>query len=230
MTIIDGVFCGDQLLYILMVIWDQCHVDIFLMDWEKPKGNIMAMIQQQQFLDNQRQQNQQQQPPAQYVNQQMMMQQNQFMAAQHGQPQHPQQWNHMASFDAFPQNQGSSRSVNMSPSSRIQQMRKQNNTSISRQVDSIGIISCWRKLIVANEWNELSLHRTLRPSTTLFLFLLFMVGFEFEYFSLETPAASGSAVEAQSTATSMVYKFVICSFVLMAIAVLSTTARPVLCL
>ena len=179
------------------------------MDWEKPKGNIMAMIQQQQFMYNQKQQNQQQ---PQYMNHQNMMQ-NQFMAQQQmQQQQQPHQGNHM-SFDS------SSRSVNMSPNSHIQKMRNQKNNNISKQVDSIGIISCWRKLFVANEWNELSVHRNIKPSFTLFMFLLFMIGFEFEYFSIEQPVASGTISQSLVTPTSMVYKFVISTFWILIISV-----------
>lgn len=147
----------------------------------------MAMIQQQQFMCNQNQQ----QPQYMKQQQQPQMMQNQFMAQQHAQQmqqqQYPQQWNHMS----YPQNQGSNHSVNMSPNSHIQKMKNQNNNQINKQVDSIGIISCWRKLFVANEWNELSVHRNIKPSLTLFVFLLFLIGFEFEYFALEQPVASG---------------------------------------
>jgi len=190
-----------KLLHILMAIWDQCHVDIFLMDWERPRGNIMAMIQQQQFVYN-AQSVRRQQP--QYIGN-GMTQQNRFVAQQ-------QQQQHQMAYDQPP-----NPSAKRSPRQQIQRMAE-STAAINKHVDSIGVISCWRKLFVANEWNELSIHRDITPSLTLFLLLCLMTGFEFEYLALEQPVAAASAVHGQVTPISMVYKFVISSFFVLAIS------------
>merc|ERR1719474_1828096 len=105
----------------------------------------------------------------------------------------------------------------MSPNSHIQKMKNQNNNQINKQVDSIGLISCWRKLFVANEWNELSLHRNITPNLTFFVFLFLMTGCELEFWSLEQPVASavGAPVDSLTTPSSVVFKFVIASFLLL---------------
>ena len=182
-----------QLLHVLSLIWDQCNVDVFLMDWEKPKGNVMAMIQEQQFMQ---QQQQKQQP-------QFNMMQNQFMAQQQ-----QQQWSLNNAYG----NQQPNPSAQMSPTQHVSNMRKLSNTKMNKHIDSIGLISCWRKLFVANEWNELCVHRNIQPKFTFLVFLLLMVGCELEFLSLEQPVASGSPSDSLTTPTSMVFKFLIASF------------------
>lgn len=113
-----------KLFHFLMLIYDQCNIDISFIDWEKPKGNIMKNTMQ--------------------------------------------------------------------------------NYSIS----------CWRKLFIANKWNQLSIYRNIDLSFIFLIFLLFMIGFEFESLSLKKPINSGSE---QIIEISIIFKFVISTFFLMII-------------
>ena len=190
------IYCFlGKLFHVLMLIWDQCNVDVFFIDWEKPKGNVMAMIQQQQYIYQQ----QQQQRP----------QQNSIRNAFMQQQQQQQQWGMNMTYPNQINQQN-----NFSPNNQmINQMRNEyNNNNINKPISDLGIISCWRKLFVANEWNELSIYRNISPGLTFLIFLSFMTGFEYEYLSLQTPVGSGSNEELNIIPISNVYKFVISTF------------------
>eukprot|EP00484_Ammonia_sp_Unknown_P026519 CAMPEP_0197030108 /NCGR_PEP_ID=MMETSP1384-20130603/9408_1 /TAXON_ID=29189 /ORGANISM="Ammonia sp." /LENGTH=829 /DNA_ID=CAMNT_0042459391 /DNA_START=606 /DNA_END=3095 /DNA_ORIENTATION=- len=184
-----------KLLHVLMLIWDQCNVDVFFIDWEKPKGNIMALIQQQQFMQQQQEQHHRSRHGA-------------FPMGPYGQPQ--QSWGMNMTYPNHPNPSPQSVQSNHTNANQASNhINSQNKTS-----DEFNIISCWRKLFIANEWNELSVHRNISPAFTFFIFLCFMVGFEYQYLSLQKPIASGSVNDEQLVPISDVYKFVLSAFFL----------------